>query len=376
MRRERITAVALFALALFAPRSQAGAQGFAIKTALAAGGVTGCGAYPGPATFPVPNPAAEAQAAELISEGQDFALQGEHGQARESFAKAVALAPGNARLAYYLGREHEALQDAASAVREYCRYLALASNPTDGDEVRGRIVRLTPASELARLEEARANFQSGVALLRRRQYAAADSVFGSVATSVPNAPEPFFNRALSRAARGDRATAMQDFEKYLDLAPRAGDQSTIRAAMSRLPDRVYGPGQAFGSGLLVPGLGQMNTGRPVLGVFTLGAVGGAVALALGQQQKVQVSDYTDPFGNRYVDSVKTVTRPRLVAGLAGAGALWLVAAIESSSYARRSRSKAAAIIAGDAAPATNRRSLGLGVTPLAGDRLGVGLSLR
>ena len=179
-----------------------GAQGFQLKTSLAASGITGCSALPAVSSLAAPNPTAEVEASQLVSDGQDAALQGEHATARDAFAKAATLAPGNARLAYYLGREHEALQENASAVREYCRYLTLATAAPDGDEVRGRIVRLTPASELARLEEARANFQSGVALLRRQQYAAADSVFGSVATAVPNAPEPFFNRALSRAARG------------------------------------------------------------------------------------------------------------------------------------------------------------------------------
>jgi tetratricopeptide (TPR) repeat protein len=358
--------------------SGVGAQGFQLKTSLAAGGVTGCSITPAPPPVRAPNPTADAEASQLISDGQDAALQGEHATARDAFAKAAVIVPGNARLAYYLGREHEALQDNAAAVREYCRYLSLAANANDGDEVRGRIVRLTPASELARLEEARANFQSGIALLRRQQYAAADSVFGAVATTVPNAPEPYFNRALSRAARGERVIAMQDFEKYLELSPRSADQASVRAAMSRLPDRVYGPGQAFASGLLVPGLGQMNTGRPVLGVLTLGVVAGAAGFAWQQQEKLETQTFTDPFGNTYTDTVTKVTRPRLIAGLATAGAAWLIAAFESSNYARRSRSRAAAIIAREGStPATAPgRTLGLSVRPLRGDRWGVGLSVR
>lgn len=354
-----------------------GAQGFQLKTSLAAGGVTGCTILPAGAPLPAPDPTAEVEATQLISDGQDAALQGEHATARDAFAKAAVLVPSNARLAYYLGREHEALNDNVAAVKEYCRYLSLATEASDGDEVRGRIVRLTPASELARLEEARANFQSGIALLRRQQYAAADSVFGAVATSVPNAPEPYFNRALSRAARGERVIAMQDFEKYLELSPRSADQTTVRAAMSRLPDRVYGPGQAFGSGLLVPGLGQMNTGRPVLGVVVLGAVAGAAGLAWQQQEKMETQTFTDPFGNPYTDTVTKVTRPYLVAGLATAGAVWALAAFESSAYARRSRSRAAAIIAREGGtPAQGPRTLGLSVMPLRGDRVGVGLAIR
>ncbi len=171
---------------------------------------------------------------------------------------------------------------------------------------------------------------------------------------------------------------MQDFEKYLELSPRAADQATVRGAMSRLPDRVYGPGQAFASGLLVPGLGQMNTGRPVLGVLTLGVVATAAGFAWQQQEKLETQMFTDPFGNPYTDTVTKVTRPLLVAGLVTAGAVWALAAFESSTYARRSRSRAAAIIAreGPGVPAAPGRTLGLAVTPLRGDRLGVGVSTR
>jgi tetratricopeptide (TPR) repeat protein len=354
---------------------RATAQGLPLKTSLAAGGITGCSAVAAPVSLAAPTPTADAEAQQLIADGQDAALQGEHATARDAFAKAAALVPGNARLAYYLGREHEALTDNARAVREYCRYLTLAPDAADGDDVRGRIVRLTPARELARLEEARANFQSGVALLRRRQYAAADSVFGSVAGAVPNAAEPYFNRALSRAARGERAPAMQDFEKYLELAPQSGDRVAVRNAMARLPERVYSPGQALGSGLLVPGLGQMSTGRSTFGVATLGVVAGAIALALRTQEKVAVEAHTDPFGNPYTDTVTQVKRPQLVAGLATAGAVWILAAVESGSYARRSRSRAAAIIAAEG-PAPPRRAVGLTVVPLPRDRVGLGVTVR
>lgn len=345
-----------------------GAQALPLKTALAASGVTGCTAFvpdaPRPATI---NPSAEAEAVQLISDAEAAAIQGEHIAARDAFSKAASLVPNNAQVAYYLGREHEALKENTNAVRQYCRYLALLPRATDADEVRGRIVRLTPTSELARVEEAKANFQSAVALLRRRQYAAADSVFGYVAQQVPSAPEPFFNRALARAAQGDRASAMQDFEKYLELAPQAADRVTIRDVMPRLPDRVYNPGQAFVSGLAVPGLGQMSTGRPMLGVVALGAVGGAVALALRSQESTETRMYTDPFGQPYTDTVTITRRPQLVAGLATAGAVWLGAALESISYARRSRARAEAIIA---------RTIDVKVTSLRNGRLAIGLAIR
>jgi len=354
--------------ALWALPAAAGGQGLPLKTSLAAAGVTGCTAFVPEAPRPTAsNPGTDAEAAQLISDAEAAALQGEHIAARDAFSKAAALVPNNAQVAYYLGREHEALKENGNAVRQYCRYLALQPQASDADEVRGRIVRLTPTSELARVEEAKANFQTAVALLRRRQYAAADSVFGYVAQQVPSAPEPFFNRALARAAQGDRSSAMQDFEKYLELAPQAADRVTIRDALPRLPDRVYNPGQAFVSGLAVPGLGQMSTGRPMLGVVALGTVGAAVALALRTEDRTETRTYTDPFNQPYTDTVTITRRPQLVAGLATAGAIWLGAAIESIAYARRSRARAESIIA---------RDVGISVTSLGNGRLAVGLRIR
>ena len=349
------------------------AQGLPIKSALAASGVSGCAAFAPPMQATNTTPNADAESRRLIDDAQDAALQGDHGAARDAFAKAAVLVPGNARVAYYLGRELEALAEATTAVREYCRYLALSPAAPDADEVRGRIVRLTPASDVARVGEAQANFRSGVALLQRKQYLAADSAFGSVARQVPAAPEPYFNRALSRAARGDRTAAMQDFEKYLELSPLASDRPVVRGSMARLQDRVYGPGQAFGSGVLIPGLGQMNTGRPLLGVFTLGAVGGVIAVALASKRETVAQSFTDPFGNAYSDSLQRTTRPMATAGLAVAAALWLGAALESSSYARRSHRRAESIIA---RVIDDPVSLQLAVEPMPHQRVGIGVSLR
>ena len=345
-------------------------QRFPVKTSLAASGVSGCAAFPPQAPTRATGPNAEADSRRLIDEAQDAALQGDHTAARDAFARAAVLVPGNARIAYYLGREMEALNESQNAVREYCRYLALSPSAPDADEVRGRIVRLTPATEFARVDEARAVFRSGVALLQRRQFLAADSAFAAVSRQVPAAPEPYFNRALSLAARGDRVQAIQSFERYLELSPQASDVSLVRRSLARLPDRVYGPGQAFASGLLFPGMGQMSTGRPVFGVLVLGLVGGAVAAALTPKEELAVDRYTDPFGNAYTDSLPRRTYPFAVAGLALAGSVWAGAALESVGYARRSRSRAESIIA-----RLDEGGVVLAVTPLPRRRLGVGVAL-
>lgn len=356
------TGVLLAVLSLPAATALEG-QGLTVKPALAGAGATGCAAFPAPnVSSATVAPAADAEARQLLTTAQDAALLGEHAAARDAFERASRLTPANARLSYYLGREHEALGDASAAVAAYCRYLALTPSAPDGDEVRGRVVRLVPSTELARMDEARSTFRSGVALLERRQYTAADSAFASVAQALPSAPEPYFNRALARAARGSRQPALDDFEKYLELAPSAADRVAVRSAMSRIPDGVYSSRAAFGSGLVIPGLGQMSTGRPVLGVITLGAVSGALVFGLQTKSGVEVGNFSDPFGNTYVDSIPKTSRPNFVAAGIGAAVIWLGGALEASSFARRSRARAESILSHEPVP-VRRVSLHLDSTP-------------
>lgn len=295
-------------------------------------------------------------------------MQGEHQAARDAFVQAAKRSPNNAQLAYYLGREYETLNANNDAVREYCRYLRLSPSARDADEVQGRIVRLTPRSQLAQVDEARANFSSAVALLERRQYVAADSMLGSILTRLPNSPEPYYNRGLARAARGERTLAMQDFAKYIDLAGNPSDRNAINAAIARIQDRIFSETSALSSGLVIPGLGQMSTGRPLYGVGVLGVVAGVLIWGMAEKQGFEVATFQDPFGNPYIDSLPKTTRPNLAIAAAAAGTMWIGAAYEAMSYARRSRARAESIIqigvprASDAEAflALDRRSVGAG----------------
>ncbi|HEX7123825.1 MAG TPA: hypothetical protein VF178_15720, partial [Gemmatimonadaceae bacterium] len=203
--------VLLVALMVTTP---AAAQRLAPKRTLASSAEPpGCSVYPPPTGVAPTPPSDDPETQRLIQEGQEAALQGEHSTARQAFVKALERAPGQARVAYYLARTEEALGDTAAAVREYCRYLGLAAGAPDAGEVRDRIARLVPAARLARLEQTRAAFRSGLTLLERRAYRSADSVFGTVGEALPDAPEVYFNRGLSRAAMGEREGAVEDFER-------------------------------------------------------------------------------------------------------------------------------------------------------------------
>ena len=357
--------------AALGPSGSVQAQQLAPKRTLAAAAPAGCAAIITPLNSTSNSPLNEdAETRRLTSAGQEASLQGEHAAARDAFALAAKRSPQNAVLAYYLGREQEFLQANTDAVKEYCRYLQLSPNARDADEVRGRIVRLVPASQLAQVDEARANFSSGVALLERRQFIAADSMFSGIAVKLPNTPEVYYNRGLSRAARGERSLATQDFQKYIDLSGNPPDRAAINAAVARLPDGVFSPGGALGSGLVLPGMGQMQTGRPFMGVGVLAAVAGILVWGMVEEDGFEVATFTDPFGNPYVDSLPVTTRPNFTVAAATAGALWLGAAYEAMSYARRTRARAESIIqirvpttsgSSEAFVELGRRSIGAGV---------------
>ena len=366
--------------ASLAPAQTATGARLAPKVVLGTLGPAGC--QIGTGTTPVvgvstlsPRDAADSTR-RLIAAGQDAAVQGDHAAARDAFILAKSLSPTNARVAYYLGREFEDLAELPNAQREYCRYLALVPTAPDADEVRGRVLRLTPPAEIARADEARAHFRSGVTLLQQRQLVAADSAFGSVIRTLPTASDAYYNRALTRAARGERAAAMQDFERYLQLAPGASDQAAIRSAMARLQDRVFDASSVFLQGLIAPGMGQMATGRPIRGVFILALGGGIAAVGLTNKSTLQTNEYRDPFGNPYIDSVQVTEHPYLLPAAGALAAIWILSALEASAFARSSLSRARSILSLSIDPGRTPDRVALVIRPQPYGRIGVGLSVR
>jgi hypothetical protein len=123
-------------------------------------------------------------------------------------------------------------------------------------------------------------------------------------------------------------------------------------------------------GLVVPGLGQHTTGRTVLGVGVLAAVGGAVYFALQEQVVVRTLEGQDPFGNRYEYDVRTLERRHQALGFGAAAAIGIGAALESFLYARRQPRAQGAVAT--SATATTRRAFAFSVAPsMDGLRVGV-----
>ncbi len=276
-----------------------------------------------------------AEARRLAAAGQEAALIGDRNAARSAFMRAAALNPGDERIAYDAARAHEELADTANAVSEYCRFLSLSPEGREAADVRARLPRLVSREAASNAERSFASFREGLRLYDARRYDAAADAFGETVRRSRAAPEGVFNRALSRAAAGNRAEAAKDFEAYLAAVPTADDRTTVARAIDVLRRPVYGAGSAFMRGLL-PGFGQFYTGRPGRGVAVLALAAGAAGAAFYEKTETRTVPYVDPNGVPvpYQESMKK--RPYLVYGAATAAALTLGAAIEASQFAANS----------------------------------------
>jgi Tfp pilus assembly protein PilF len=311
-----------------------GAQELAVKRTL-----SGRAAAPqGPCTAtprPPANGEPSAEARRFTALGHEAALAGDQRSARDLFMQAAALAPDDERVAYHLARAYEELGETPQAVREYCRYLSLAPAAPDTGEVRARLTRLAP-SAASEPSPARARFDSAVGAYERRQYAAASDGFASVITLAPDAPEPYYNRALALSARGDRAGAAADFQRYLEHSPNASDRLAVQSAIRRLMISPKSVPAAFALGLVVPGGGQFYTGHKWRGALVLALAGGAFAYS--QRQTWVVVPCTHPNAQQVGDHCETNHYPNYDTGLALTAATIVAGAIEAA-FSAHSRNR-------------------------------------
>jgi tetratricopeptide (TPR) repeat protein len=324
---------ALLALVALAAPALSAAQPLPAKRTLPGDTSTPCA--PAPASRPPRRDSPEARRFAEI--GHEAEIVGDHRAARDAFGQAAALNPGDERLAYYLGRANEELRDAPAAVREYCRYLALAPDADDADDIHARIRRLVPEATSAVPADVREAFRRGVFAYDTRDYAGALDRFATVVRRLPSVPEGYFNRGAAAMALGRRDQAAADLERYLSLRPNAEDAQQVRLQLALLRRPAWSPGTALGYGLVLPGLGQMYTGRPLRGLLVLGVAGGAGVLAAQTRDETRTRSYTDPFGNPYTNTTIETTRPYLAVGIGVGVAIAAAAAYEAYRFAVRSR---------------------------------------
>jgi len=354
--------------------TRARAQTLLPKRALTTGPAPGC-------AIPAAGQAAVArrdnvEARRLATAGQEAALIGDQTAARDAFARAAVLNPGDERVAYDLARAHEELSDTLKAVSEYCRYLTLAPAGGEANDVRNRLMRLVPRPAQQQAEDVQVAFRLGLALFDDGRYDASARAFDDVVKNAPAAPEGFYNRGLAKAASGRRAEALTDLEQFRAAAPTVDDRVEVGRAIEVLRRPVFSPGVAFARSLL-PGFGQLYTGRPVRGLIVLVAVAGSAGMAFTQQTTEKQIAYVDPNGVPAPYVERTTERPYFVPAVAAAAGLTVLGMIEAVWFANRSQ-RGASIVArrGANGSAATTGGRDLSVAPLIGFDGRTGMMLR
>ena len=230
--------------------------------------------------------------------GHEAAIIGDHRQARDVFVDAARLSPGDERIAYQLGRAYEELGERPNAVREYCRFLALAPQAADAPDVRTRVTALAaPAGGGPTVgDQAAATFRTGVGHLDQRRWREASDAFTRVIQSLPRAAEAYYDRALASSALEERDAAVRDLEQYLVLRPGAGDMAQVRAHIDALRRPSWSTTTALVTGLVVPGLGQVYTSRPWLGIGVAAVAGTSLFFALQSKEEQEIRTFEFPPG--------------------------------------------------------------------------------
>lgn len=331
---------------------RADAQSLPVKRALSAASTLPC-PVPTPGAAPARNDSPDVR--RLMALGHEAAIVGDHRQARDVFVDAARLSPGDERIAYQLGRAYEELGERPNAIREYCRFLALAPQGSDAPDVRTRIAALAaPAGTNPANDPGTTAFRTGVVHLDQRRWREAADAFGRVIQSLPRASEAYYDRGLALSALDQRDAAVRDFEQYLALRPGAEDQAQVRAQIDALRRPTWSTGTALLTGLLVPGLGQVYTSRPWIGVGVAALAGTSLYFALQTKDEQQVREFQFPPGfpePSYKDTITVTTHPYYAAGLAVFTTLTIGAAFEAARYARRSH---APVIRTDSRPPAAR----------------------
>ena len=232
---------------------------------------------PGTPVFPL---SAREYAEGLLTHDDALIAQSRFGEFLAALDASLVATTGRYDLmAELVSREKEELGDSATAVHQYCRYLALAPDAGDAKQVSDRITKLLPAQVLRRADAVATAFQSGLGHYDARDWSGAEEAFTTAMTADSALPAPVFDRALAKENAQDNAGAIRDFSRYLALDPNAIDADSVRLKIEVYRRTAPSAGKAIAFGIL-PGGGQFYTGQPILGAGVLAAAGAGIALAL------------------------------------------------------------------------------------------------
>ncbi|HEV2130958.1 MAG TPA: tetratricopeptide repeat protein [Longimicrobiaceae bacterium] len=318
-------------LVLATPARPAAAQELALKRAIPV-----APACPRPSPTIPPTLAEREEARQFITAGEQAALLGDQTGARNQFQRAARLDPLNADLAYRLARTHEELGEPREAVREYCRYLALAPEAADAGELRERIGEIAPATEEVQ-ERAAEAFRTGLTAYDEERFREAQLAFTQALRAEPRWADAYYNRALTLLRQEQPRRAANDLQSYLRFAPRAEDRPEVEARLASLASSppLSSPSGALARGMVIPGLGQFYTRRPALGALVLAGAGATAYLAMQPREGTRRMERLDPNGQPVVWTEPVTEYPYLASGIAGAAAITALGALEAYIYARR-----------------------------------------
>ena len=189
--------------------------------------------------------------------------------------------------------------------------------------------------------------------------AAASALYEQAEKLDPSDPTIAYALGRGYEASGD-PRAMKEYCRFLALSPAATEAPDVRQRIAELslalpPDTTIvrvpvaavqtmpAPGAALAAGLVIPGMGQLMTHKPVAGVLVMAAAGAGVWYGLQTQEvSTQVTKTAvDPFGTPYQYQVTETKseRQHLAVGLGAAGALGLISAIEAFVHAHSAPSQ-------------------------------------
>ncbi len=189
------------------------------------------------------------RARQLFQEALAAYDEGNFPQAAEKMQEAYRLAQ-SPDLAFNLGRVYERMSEYDQAIRYFRIYLrSRRGSEAEQAEVQARVAALREAKRRSRdqvftappstdelTQEARAFFLRGVAMYQRRQYEAAMQAFAA-ALRFRELPEIYYNMAVTAQRLGQNRDAIDWYDEYLDLAPRAPDRGHVEREIARLRAR-------------------------------------------------------------------------------------------------------------------------------------------
>jgi tetratricopeptide (TPR) repeat protein len=283
----------------------------------------------------------------LMSGANQALILGDLTEADTLLARVLEADPRAAEAAYLRGRIAADRADASAAASFFCRYLELAPSGSSASEARRRLDEATAAGAADAVYEA---FRTGVERFRAGDLERAEERFSWLLAARPGAAEAYYNRGLVRVAAGRSGPARADLERYLELRPDAADRPVVEGLMADLATvrSAPRPASAFLLGTVFPGGGQFYTRRPLLGIVVTGLAAGAVGAGLTYERTTILCRDPDPSGGCAPGAIasRETERPLLVAGLAVAGGLALVAAVEAAVHAGRGRGARSSIPVG------------------------------